>query len=134
MISIKAIDHVVLRTTKMEAMLAFYCGVLLCTVERELPLLGLVQLRAGDALIDLVTADGELGKLGGKPPSQDGRNMDHLCLLIEQQQEQELLDYLAQQGIEVQEFAERYGAVGFSRSIYINDPEANVVELKLENE
>ncbi|MCH7817291.1 MAG: VOC family protein [Proteobacteria bacterium] len=131
MISIKGIDHVVLRTTDTDAMLRFYCEVLSCKIERELPRdIGLVQLRAGSALIDLVPVASELGRLGGKAPSQDGRNMDHLCLLIDPVEEQELIDYLVAQGIEVQEFAERYGAEGFGRSVYINDPEGNVVELK----
>ncbi|MGU3844370.1 VOC family protein, partial [Vibrio diabolicus] len=32
--------------------------------------------------------------------------------------------------IETEEFAKRYGAQGFGRSLYIHDPEGNVVELK----
>jgi len=132
MIEIKTIDHVVLRTTKLDAMLEFYCNVLNCAVERELPsATGLVQLRAGSALIDLVTVDSELGKLGGKPPQQDGRNVDHFCLTIARQTEEVILEYLQAAGIDCDGFAERYGAEGFGRAIYIEDPEANVVELKL---
>jgi hypothetical protein len=102
-----------------------------CTIERELePAIGLVQLRAGDALIDLVPVDSELGKLGGGPPSQDGRNIDHYCLCIEKVDEDRLVSVLREQNIKHSEFAERYGAQGFGRSIYIDDPEGNVVELK----
>ncbi|WP_282178095.1 VOC family protein [Vibrio nereis] len=130
MIEVKAIDHIVLRTSNREAMLYFYQQVLGCPVERELPDLGLTQLRAGESIIDLVLVDSELGKLGGKPPQQDGRNLDHFCLQIAAFDEQELVDYLTQHDITVTEFAERYGAQGFGRSAYIEDPEGNVVELK----
>ena len=69
MLEIQAIDHVVLRTTRMPDMLAFYRDFLGCPVERELdPKVGLVQLRAGSGLIDLVPVDSELGKQGGGAP------------------------------------------------------------------
>ena len=54
MIEIAGLDHIVLRTSRMEEMLYFYGTVLGCPIERELsPEFGLVQLRAGTALIDL---------------------------------------------------------------------------------
>ncbi|KIO36727.1 VOC family protein [Shewanella sp. cp20] len=134
MLSIRGIDHLVFRTTDLGAMLAFYQGILGCQLDRELPEEGLTQLRAGKALIDIVTCDSPLGRLGGGPPQQDGRNVDHICLLIEAMEEQTLLDYLAHHGIATQGFARRYGAQGFGRSLYIHDPEGNVVELKLANE
>ena len=115
-------------------MLHFYCDVLNCPVERELKELGLIQLRAGDSLIDIVPVDSELGKLGGKAPNQDGRNMDHVCLRIEKVGEAELLEFLREHGIRVEQFAERYGAQGHGRSLYIEDPEQNIVELKFASE
>ncbi|MGF1737055.1 VOC family protein [Photobacterium satsumensis] len=131
MIKLEGIDHVVLRTTKLPDMLHFYCQVLGAQLERELPKeMGLVQLRAGSALIDLVTVESQLGRLGGKPPSQNGRNLDHFCLQIAPIPEEELLDFLSQHNIPCEGFAERYGAEGFGRSLYIHDPEGNVVELK----
>ena len=133
MLEIRGIDHIVMRTADMEAMIGFYQGVLNCSLERELPDLGLVQLRAGAALIDLVTVDGELGKQGGEAPSQTGRNVDHFCLTIAPLGETELSEYLVQQGLSVPEFSRRYGAQGYGRSVYINDPEGNIVELKIEN-
>ncbi|CAH0529926.1 VOC family protein [Vibrio hippocampi] len=129
-IQVKSLDHLVLRTQNLNAMLRFYCDVLGCPIERELPELGLTQLRAGEAIIDLVTVESELGKLGGKAPSQDGRNLDHFCLQIAAFDEAEMKLYLKSQHIEVNDFAERYGAQGFGRSVYIEDPEGNVVELK----
>ncbi len=131
MIAIEGIDHIVLRTSKLEAMCHFYCDVLGCQIERELePEMGLTQLRAGSALIDLVSMDGKLGKLGGEPPRQEGRNMDHFCLQYVGLEETELLQHLNKHGIASSEYATRYGAQGFGRSIYIQDPEGNVVELK----
>jgi len=131
MLTIQALDHVVMRTTRLTEMLAFYRDFLGCPLERELdPEVGLVQLRAGTGLIDLVPVDSELGRLGGGPPKQDGRNVDHVCLRIDAIDEQALLQHLDEAGIEHSEFAERYGAEGFGRSVYINDPEGNVVELK----
>ncbi|MCG9595468.1 VOC family protein [Vibrio sp. Isolate25] len=130
MIEVKGLDHVVLRTNKIKDMLHFYQDIFHCPIERELPELGLTQLRAGDALIDLVRVNSELGKLGGKAPSQNGRNVDHFCLQIAPFEEDELLSYLDQCGLNYEPFAERYGAQGFSRSIYVYDPEGNVVELK----
>lgn len=133
MIEIQAIDHIVLRTRDIKSMLEFYCDVLNCDIERELPELGLVQLRAGEALIDLIPVDSELGRAGGKAPSQDGRNLDHLCLRIRRFAKSELNAYLRSKNIQPPEFAERYGAEGFGESVYINDPEDNIIELKFES-
>ncbi|MGB2147843.1 MAG: VOC family protein, partial [Vibrio toranzoniae] len=101
MIEVKAIDHIVLRTSNREAMLYFYQQVLGCPIERELPDLGLTQLRAGESIIDLVVVDSELGKLGGKAPQQDGRNLDHFCLQIAAFDERELVNYLYKHDIQV---------------------------------
>jgi glyoxylase I family protein len=131
MLQIIGIDHIVLRTVVLDEMLQFYCDVLGCVVERSLPEIGLTQLRAGSALIDLVPVKSELGRLGGKAPSQDGRNLEHFCVAIQGLNEEQLIQYLEENKIEHEAMAERYGAVGFSKSVYIKDPEGNVVELKL---
>ena len=128
---IAAIDHIVLRTSRMQEMLDFYCEVLGCVVERETaPELGLIQLRAGDALIDLVAADGELGRKGGGPPTPGENNLDHFCLRLQSVSEAEIEDWLRAHGIEAGRFEKRYGAEGFGNSIYIEDPEGNTVELR----
>ena len=128
---IAAIDHIVLRTSKPQEMLDFYCDVLGCVVERETPAeLGLIQLRAGNALIDLVTLDGELGRKGGGPPKPDGNNLDHFCLRLEPVSEAEVEAWLRAHGIDAGPFEERYGADGFGKSVYIEDPEGNTVELR----
>jgi glyoxylase I family protein len=127
---IRDIDHLVLRVADLEAMLGFYCGVLGCTVERRQEAIGLVQLRAGRSLIDLVPIDGVLGRRGGGPPAPGGRNMDHFCLRIEPWDEAAILAHLGRHGVAPGETGSRFGADGEGPSIYIPDPEGNTVELK----
>ncbi len=131
MIKIAALDHIVLRTTKLDEMLGFYCEVLGCKIERETPAeTGLTQLRAGTALIDLVTVDSDLGRTGGGAPTRLDNNLDHFCLQLKPIQESEIVKHLAQHGIDAGEFSDRYGAEGMGRSVYINDPEGNTVEIR----
>ncbi len=133
MIKIAGLDHIVLRTSRMEEMRHFYSEVLGCPVERTLsPEIGLVQLRAGTALIDLVAVDSELGRAGGGPPTTGNNNMDHFCLQINPQPEQDISAYLRSHGIEVGQFERRYGAQGFGNSLYLNDPEGNTIELRVQ--
>ena len=129
-IRIREIDHLVLRVIDLESMLRFYCGVLGCGVERRSDELGLVQLRAGRSLIDLVPVSGKLGQAGGAAPAGEGRNLDHFCLRIEPFDEPAIRAELARSGIDVGELATRNGAEGEGPSLYIRDPEGNTVELK----
>jgi catechol 2,3-dioxygenase-like lactoylglutathione lyase family enzyme len=128
--AIRGIDHVVLRVRDPERMARFYCEVLGCTLERNRPDLGLVQLRAGAALIDLVDVAGELGRAGGAAPGQEGRNLDHFALRIEPFDAQALARHLGAHGVAPGEVKTRFGAEGDGPSMYIRDPEGNVVELK----
>ncbi len=130
MVKIREIDHLVLRVTKLEVMLQFYCTVLGCQIERSQEEIGLTQLRAGRSLIDMVTVDGKWGHEGGKPPGIEGRNMDHLCLRVEPFDAEAIGTHLGKYGIKAGEVGSRYGAEGEGPSIYINDPEGNVIELK----
>jgi glyoxylase I family protein len=133
MIRVRMIDHVVLRTSQTTAMVQFYSDVLGCKVERNLPAeTGLVQLRAGKSLIDLVAVDSELGRTGGGPPSLTGNNMDHFCLQIESASKKDLLAWLKKMGVESGAFETRYGAEGFGPSVYIRDPDGNTIELRCE--
>ena len=131
MIPIVGIDHVVLRVRDLDAALGFYRDLLGLTVERELPAqIGLVQLRAGAALVDLVPIEGAIGRMGGAPPGSEGRNMDHFCLQVQPFDEPALRAHLERHQIEPGEVGERYGATGNGPSMYIRDPDGNVVELK----
>lgn len=131
MIKPRTIDHIVLRTDRYQELIEFYCNVIGCTLERETPQdVGLTQLRAGAALIDIVDVDGKLGNLGGRAPKEKGNNLDHFCLQIEPFEEDDLRAYLDDCGVEYSDFQERYGAQGMGRSIYIKDLVGNTVELR----
>jgi extradiol dioxygenase family protein len=121
---------VVLRVVDMARMRRFYCDVLGCRVERVQESLGLVQLRAGRSLIDLVDVAGQIGKTGGAAPGREGRNMDHLCLRIEAFDAAAIASHLTARSVDPGEVVSRYGAEGTGPSMYIADPEGNTVELK----
>jgi catechol 2,3-dioxygenase-like lactoylglutathione lyase family enzyme len=130
MIRIRDIDHLVLRIVDLDKMLRFYCDVLGCAVERRQDEIGLVQLRAGRSMIDLVPVSGKLGAAGGAPPGAQGRNVDHFCLRVDPFDETAIRAHLAAAGVAAGTTASRFGAEGEGPSIYIEDPEGNVVELK----
>lgn len=127
---ILGLDHIVLRARDAERLVRFYCDVLGCTVEKRQEKLGLIQLRAGRTLIDIVGIDGELGRMGGAAPGREGRNLDHFALRIEKLDPRALCDHLARHGVEMGEVKSRYGAEGEGPSVYIEDPEGNAIELK----
>ncbi|RDH46776.1 VOC family protein [Zooshikella ganghwensis] len=110
-IKIRGIDHIVLRTAQPQAMIDFYCRILGCVVERKLASsVGLTQLRAGNALIDIVDVNSELGRAGGGAPTVTERNLDHFCLVLEPISNEKLKCYLGQHNISEGNFEERYGA------------------------
>jgi catechol 2,3-dioxygenase-like lactoylglutathione lyase family enzyme len=129
-ITILGIDHVVLRVQDVARMQRFYCEVLGCGVEKVQAEIGLIQLRAGRSLIDLVDVEGKLGRMGGAAPAMEGRNMDHLCLRVERLDGGPMRTWLESKGVAPGEIVSRYGAEGDGPSMYIADPEGNVVELK----
>ncbi len=121
-IKVVELDHVVFRCRDIERALAFYVGVLGLAEERRIEQIGLIQLRAGSGMIDLVPATER---------SEEGRNVDHVCLGIEAENMGELADFLRRKAVEVMgEAAVRYGSRGMGVSIYVRDPEGNVLELK----
>lgn len=124
------LDHVVLRVRDLDAALRFYRDALGCPVERRIDELGLVQLRAGTSLIDLVPVDSPLGRPGGAAPGSEGRNVDHVALRIAPFEEAALAAHLRGHGVEPGAVARRYGAEGNGPSMYVTDPDGNVVELK----
>ena len=120
--AIGALDHVVLRVRDMARAIAFYGDVLGAREERRIDSIGLVQLRAGNSLIDLVPLPE--GSATGEA------NMEHFALTIEPFDPQALANHLAAHGLEAGEVARRYGAQGYGPSLYLDDPDGNVVELK----
>ena len=117
---IKHIDHIVLRAADVDKMMRWYMDVLGCTLEKIQEQIGLYQLRAGASLIDFVSSNGETG----------GKNLEHFCLTIDGFDGDELTAYLRSKGCNPGPVQARYGADGDGPSLYIEDPEGNVIELK----
>jgi catechol 2,3-dioxygenase-like lactoylglutathione lyase family enzyme len=120
-IRVTALDHVVLNVTDVERSLAFYTDVLGLTPihveewrrgERFFPSVRV----SGDSIIDLIALP------------RSGENLDHFCLVVEPMD----FDALKASGrLEVEEGpAVRFGARGDGTSIYIRDPDQNLVELR----
>lgn len=109
MITIQAIDHVVLRVVDLDRMVRFYIEVLGARWEKKQEAIGLYQLRVGTSLIDLVPIDGKLGAMGGAAPGEGGRNVDHICYRVLPWNGQAVLQHLSAHGIEG-EIVSRYGA------------------------
>ena len=125
-IRVAGLDHLVLRVADLDRAIRFYEDVLGCHVERRLDEPKLVQLRAGASMIDLVPA-------GPAPRSEEpagARNLDHFAVRISTFDFPALAAHLQRHGIAVGEVRRRYGAEGYGSSLYITDPDGNVVELK----
>jgi catechol 2,3-dioxygenase-like lactoylglutathione lyase family enzyme len=114
-------DHVVLNVSDVELSLAFYCDQLGLAGERveewrkgEVPF---PSVRVSDAtIIDILAAP------------RTGENADHICLVVEPMDFEALkesgpLDIVAGP-------ASRFGARGIATSIYLRDPDHNLVELR----
>ena len=120
--ALQGLDHIVLRVADMARAIAFYTDVIGAAEERRIESIGLVQMRAGRSLIDLVPL----------PEGQDtgGGNVEHFALTISPFDADALARHLAAHGIDCGPVERRYGAEGFGPSVYIDDPDGNVVELK----
>lgn len=127
--TIREIDHVVIRTAEPAAMARFYCEALGCTVEKEQPDIGLTQLRAGRSMIDLLAVGSPIDRSDSGTPGT-GRNVDHVCLRVEHYDAAQLSAHLIAHGARLGVEGRRYGADGFGQSLYLFDPEGNMVELK----
>ena len=125
------IDHVVLRIADLDRSLAFYVGVLGCTVDRAAR--GYRPDPApGGPFADRSRASGWKARKGGRrrrrapkaatsitSRSRSRRSMKPRCA-----------PDLGAHGVAVEEVARRYGAKGYGPSIYIADPDGNKVELQ----
>src|SRR5262245_18132304 len=121
-LAVAELDHVVLRCRNLERTLNFYTQILGLKEERRLEQLGLVQLRAGRSMIDLIPAHA--------PRDEQALNVDHHCLGIEANDMNAAVAYLRDCGVEVVgEPVDRYGARGTGKSVYIKDSEGNLIEL-----
>jgi glyoxylase I family protein len=129
-IRVLGIDHLVLRTRDLAGLIRFYCDILGCTVERRRDELGLVHLRAGRSMIDLVDVAGPLGKMGGAPPGTEARNLDHFALRIETFDADAIRAHLTAHGATPGGVMDNFGAEGNGPSMYVRDPDGNTIELK----
>ncbi len=119
--NVERIDHVVLRVRDLPGMVRFYERALGFKEERRIERLGLVQMRAGASMLDLVASETHEAVVP---------NMDHLCFRVEPFDRDAIVTQLAPFGISVGEIVERYGAEGTGPSVYFHDPEGNQIELK----
>ena len=120
------LDHVVLRTRDPARLERFYMDVLGCPLDLRQEHIGLTQLRAGRALIDIVAIKGSVEPV----PTTGGVNMDHFCLRIEPWDPEAISRHLTAHGIPHDDVKSRFGAEGRGPSIYLADPDGNRVELK----
>jgi catechol 2,3-dioxygenase-like lactoylglutathione lyase family enzyme len=128
--TVQHIDHIVLRVKDLQRSIEFYGQVFGADVVKRNEPLGLVHLRAGTSMIDLVDLQGELGRKGGGAAGTERRNVDHFCLRIEPFDEEALIQHLQGFGLNVDKAATRFGAEGNGLSLYCFDPDGNQVELK----
>ena len=130
LVKITEMDHIVLRNKDVEVSLKFYTKVLGLQAER------VDEWRAGevrfpsarinaDTIIDFFGTDQEpIGKEGDK-------NQDHYCMVIEPTDMEELKSKFEAKGVEIQAGpGKRWGSHGDGISLYIYDPDDNVVELR----
>src|SRR5256714_15605544 len=61
---------------------------------------------------------------------EEGRNMDHFAVRIEEMDVPAITAHLKAQGIDPGEVRRRYGAEGYGSAIYITDPDGKTLELK----
>jgi len=128
LVTVTGLDHIGLRVRDVESSLGFYTGVLGLESER------VNEWRNGDVtfpsvrldsstLIDLFAASD-----GGEPTAN---NQDHFCLEIEPIDLANLKTKCIKLGIGIHDGpGSRWGARGDGTSLYIYDPDNNVVELK----
>jgi catechol 2,3-dioxygenase-like lactoylglutathione lyase family enzyme len=120
-VRITGLDHVVLRCADVERSLAWYTDVLGLPAERA------EEWRRGEVFFPSVRIDaGTILDLF--PAAPEGTNVDHFCVVIEPTD----LDAAARSGTfdVVDGPATRWGAQGDGTSLYVRDPDGNVVELR----
>ena len=129
-IEMLGLDHLVIRCVDLGTMQRFYCDLIGCELVRHNENFDLYHLRAGAQLIDLIAVDGFLGKRGGAAPGAEGKNLDHFAIRIADFDEVALHAWVSENDLEIVEEGERFGADGAGPSIYLRDPEGNIIELK----
>ncbi len=123
-VHVTGLDHLVLRVESVERSLAFYTGLL------GLPGVRIEEWRRGETFFPSVRInDDVIIDLLEAPADHAGKeNVDHFCLAVEP------LDWdavVAAGTFEVVDGpATRFGAHGDGESLYVRDPDRNVVEMR----
>ncbi len=130
LVKITEMDHIVLRVKDVEESLRFYTQVLGMPAER------VEQWRAGeirfpsarinaDTIIDFFGTDQD-------PIGREGiKNQDHYCMVIEKTDMEALKAKFEAMGVGIQAGpGKRWGSHGDGISLYLYDPDDNVVELR----
>jgi catechol 2,3-dioxygenase-like lactoylglutathione lyase family enzyme len=132
MLHITLMDHIVLNVSNIDRSLHFYCDVLGLEAERvedyRAGSVGFPSVRINEhTIIDLLPPERQAKSAGnGIAP-----NMNHLCLCAENEDMDEVADYLKGQGLEIETGPiKRWGARGDGRSVYFRDPDNNLVEVR----
>jgi glyoxylase I family protein len=131
MLRVSKLDHIVLNVRDIDRSLDFYCGVLGLPAERveefQAGKIGFPSVRINEAtLIDLFPLKGE--------QAARSENLNHFCLVWEDDDVQTVIDELKTHGIEIERPpSHAWGALGRGTSIRVRDPDGNLVELRVYN-
>ncbi|HET6812068.1 MAG TPA: VOC family protein [Acidimicrobiales bacterium] len=120
-VEVVGMDHVVLNVSDVERSLAFYAGTL------GLAPIRVDEWRGGQAPFPSVRVD-EQTIIDILAAPRTGQNTDHFCLVVAPT---DFAEVVASGRFEVVDGpGPRFGARGIGTSLYVRDPDGNVVELR----
>ena len=133
-IKIRELDHIVLNVGDIHRSLQFYTDVLGLQGERvdefKAGKVGFPSVRINEGTIIDLFPTGGAGVAETQPEKRPG-NLNHFCLVVEQQDFSGIVSYLARHGISVREGpVSRWGARGRATSVYFLDPDGNEIEIR----
>ncbi|HUF84520.1 MAG TPA: VOC family protein [Acidimicrobiia bacterium] len=121
MVSVKGLDHIVLNVTDVERSLAWYTDELGLDGER------VEEWRNGEAPFPSVRVD-DTTVIDLIALPRTGENVNHVCLVVDAADLDELVN--SDRFEVLQGPVERWGARGVAMSVYLWDPDQNLVELR----
>ena len=130
LVKITELDHIGLRVKDVEASLRFYSELLGLKTERvdewRKGEIGFPSVRLNaDTLIDFFLSEKKMDNANKE------MNQDHFCLVIEPTNMENLKTKLEELGVRIYDGpGKRWGAHGDAISLYMYDPDQNVVELR----